>query len=385
MSAGPISFFSLRWATSRVWMSCERLRVEVEGFLHAHELAVGEEEEEELVLLRALDAELGPAPPPPRAGPPPLAGIRPPRRPPRAAAPVRGEWRARSGAPDRARSAPRPRPRAWRGAGRTLSPGRCRRGCEALPARCRRAADSPRGRPRAARGWRRGADRWQRGGDRRHDPPPRWRPRAGSSSSERAQPLRAEGRAREQIRQARARGARLLEMLLHHLGGRAGGEEVQVGAEGRRGLSLEARRRDVQHRPAADGDDGRVGADHVAVARQRHHRRLEPEAPVGGLSLRRAPPGPPGGRAPSPPACPRGSGRARASSAAAARRRAAPRCASIAAVASRAPAGATTSPRSTAARSTPCRFTAVRCPAATPSTPWPCTWSPRTFDWMPRG
>ena len=98
-----------------------------------------------------------------------------------------------------------------------------------------------------------------------------------------AELVRAEGRARPQIGRPRPRRAGLAEVLLQHLGGRALVEKLQV-REQRRALSLEARRRDVEQRAAPDRDDGRIGADHVAVAGQRDDRRLQAEAPIGHLA-----------------------------------------------------------------------------------------------------
>ena len=69
-------------------------------------------------------------------------------------------------------------------------------------------------------------------------------------------------------------------MLLDDLGGGAPLQQAQVLQEGV-AFSLEARRRDVQHGAAADGDDGRVRADDVAIAGQRADARLESEAAVG--------------------------------------------------------------------------------------------------------
>src|SRR4029077_21096288 len=79
------------------------------------------------------------------------------------------------------------------------------------------------------------------------------------------------------------RRARLLQMLLQHLRGVAGGEEAQMLGE-RGALSLEARWGNVEDAAAPDGDDRRVGAHREAVAGQRHQRALEPEARATGLA-----------------------------------------------------------------------------------------------------
>ena len=72
-------------------------------------------------------------------------------------------------------------------------------------------------------------------------------------------------------------------MLLDDLSRVALLEQGQVRQQRRR-LALEAGGSDVQQRAAADGDDGRVGADHEAIAWQRDDRGLQPEPATGGLA-----------------------------------------------------------------------------------------------------
>ena len=100
-----------------------------------------------------------------------------------------------------------------------------------------------------------------------------------------AELLGAEGRARPQVGGPRARRAGLAQVLLEDVGRPAGGEQGQVLRQ-RGAFPLEARRRDVEDGPAADGDDRRVGAHHEAIAGQHDQRRLEPEAGVAGLAGR---------------------------------------------------------------------------------------------------
>ena len=167
-------------------------------------------------------------------------------------------------------------------------------------------------------------------------------------------------------------------------GGLAGGEQRQVGGE-RGPLALEARRRDVEQRAAADRHDGRVGAHHEAVARQRHHRRLQPEAAHDRTRRARARAGPRGRtRAITSwvPTWKRTRSRVLTGRGASSRSSSVP---SSRSVGTSVPAGASTSPRSMAARSTPWRFTAVRWPALACGTAWPCTCRPRTFACTPRG
>src|SRR5262245_7615307 len=100
-----------------------------------------------------------------------------------------------------------------------------------------------------------------------------------------AEPLGPEGHPDTQIGCPQARRSCLPEMLLHHLRGRRGLEEAKMLGE-RAALALEPRGDHVEHGAAADGDDGRVRPNHVAIAGQRGHGSLEAETPEGYLPRR---------------------------------------------------------------------------------------------------
>jgi hypothetical protein len=97
---------------------------------------------------------------------------------------------------------------------------------------------------------------------------------------------RPEGHARRQRRGPHAGKSGLADVLVDDLGGAAAVEQRQVAHQR---LAADPRRVEVQHRAAADGHHRGVRAHHVAVARQGHRGRLEPESrqrPAAGLELR---------------------------------------------------------------------------------------------------
>src|SRR4030095_556921 len=92
--------------------------------------------------------------------------------------------------------------------------------------------------------------------------------------------LRTEGHAGPKVGGAEPCRPRLAQVLLDHLRRRGRFEEPEVLGEGA-ALALESGGRDVEQGAAPDGDDGRVGADDVAVTGQRGDGRLEAGAAVG--------------------------------------------------------------------------------------------------------
>ena len=98
-----------------------------------------------------------------------------------------------------------------------------------------------------------------------------------------AEALGAIGHATGERRQPHTRHPHVAHVLLDDLFRCPFSERADVGEAGR-SLEPQARRVDVKQGAAADGDDGRVGADDEAIAGQRDQRRLQTDACEGTLA-----------------------------------------------------------------------------------------------------